>query len=159
MGEFLAIWPGSTGPRRPPIDPSPPEPELPPWPLSEDAAAVHRAHEAFYTAFEAADIDAMSDLWEHSDRVTCVHPGWSLLRGWGAIGASWLAMFQGPERLQFILTNERVEVVGDMAWVTADENIIGTDAGATVAAVNVFVRTGGRWYLVAHHGSGVHGRG
>jgi len=122
----------------------------------DDLEAVHLANEAFYAAFEAADFDAMSDLWEHSDRVTCVHPGWTVLRGWAAVGASWVAMFQGPERLQFILTDERVEVVGDTAWVTLDENVIGARA-ATVTALNLFARTDAGWRLLAHHGSGVVG--
>jgi len=122
----------------------------------DDPEAVHRANEAFYTAFESADFDAMSDMWEHSDRVTCVHPGWTVLRGWASVGASWVAMFQGPERLQFILTDERVEVAGDLAWVTLDENIIGARA-ATVTALNLFTRTPAGWRLLAHHGSGVAG--
>ncbi len=42
---------------------------------------------------------------------------------------------------------------GDAAWVTVDENILGAQAGATVAALNVFVRTGDGWRLVAHHAS------
>lgn len=114
-------------------------------------------NQAFYEAFEARDLDAMSDLWEHSDRVTCTHPGWTVLRGWGAVAASWVAMFQGPQRIQFILTDARVEVAGDMGWVTLDENIIGADAGSTVSALNLFVRTGGGWRLVAHHGSAIAG--
>ena len=114
-------------------------------------------NQAFYEAFEARDLDAMSDLWEHSDRVTCTHPGWTVLRGWGAVAASWVAMFQGPQRIQFILTDARVEVAGDMGWVTLDENIIGADAGSTVSALNLFVRTDGGWRLVAHHGSAIAG--
>lgn len=96
----------------------------------------------------------MSELWEHSDRVLCTHPGWQVLRGWGAVGGSWVALFQGPQ-LQFILTNQRVEVAGDTAWVCVDENIIGDEHGATVNALNLFVRTAGGWQMVAHHGSGV----
>ncbi len=38
-----------------------------------------------------------------------------MLRGWGAVAASWLAMFQGPQQIQFILTDEHVEVDGDSA--------------------------------------------
>ncbi len=114
-------------------------------------------NQAFYEAFEARDLDAMSDLWEHSDRVTCTHPGWTVLRGWGAVAASWVAMFQGPQRIQFILTDARVEVAGDTGWVTLDENIIGADAGSTVSALNLFVRTDGGWRLVAHHGSAIAG--
>ena len=111
---------------------------------------------AFYEAFERRDLDAMAELWEHSDRVTCIHPGWAALRGWGAVAASFFALFQGGGQLQFILTREHAEIAGDVAWVSVDENLLGDQGGATVAALNLFVRGGDRrWRLVAHHGSAV----
>jgi ketosteroid isomerase-like protein len=121
----------------------------------EDVEALRAANAAFYEAFERGDLDAMSEVWEHSDRVVCVHPGWPALHGWARVVGSWLSMFQGPERLQFILTDERYEVVGDVGWVSVEENILGASSGATVAALNLWVRTDGRWKLVAHHGAGV----
>lgn len=122
---------------------------------SADEAAVRSANRRFYDAFEGRDLDAMSDAWEHTDRVSCTHPGWRTLHGWGAVSASWFALFGGPSLLQFILTDEVVSVTGDAAWVTVDENLISVDGAGTVAAVNVFVRTGAGWRLVAHHGSAV----
>jgi ketosteroid isomerase-like protein len=71
------------------------------------------------------------------------------------VSGSWFALFGGPTPLQFILTDEVVSVAGDAAWVTVDENLISADGGGTVAAVNLFVRAGERWRLVAHHGSAV----
>jgi len=124
--------------------------------VAADVAAVVEANRSFYAAFEARDLDAMSDLWEHTDRVTCSHPGWSVLRGWGQVAASWMALFQGPQQLQFILTDECVEVDGDVAWVTLDENLLGDDAGSTVTSLNLFARRpDGIWKVVAHHGSAV----
>ena len=122
---------------------------------SSDEAAVRVANRAFYDAFEARDLDAMSDVWEHTDRVTCTHPGWATLRGWGAVSGSWFALFGGPSPLQFILTDEVVSVAGDAAWVTVDENLISVDGGGTVAAMNLFLRVERQWRLVAHHGSAV----
>jgi ketosteroid isomerase-like protein len=122
-------------------------------PAEDDVSAANRA---FYEAFEARDLDAMSDLWEHSDRAVCTHPGWASLRGWGSISASFFALFSSGEQLQFILTEEHVAVVGDTAWVTVDENILGGRVGGTVAALNLFARDGGdRWRMVVHHASAV----
>ena len=118
-------------------------------------AEVLAANAAFYAAFEARDLDAMSDVWEHSSRTTCVHPGWPMLAGWAAVAASWFALFDGPQRLQFIVTDERVEVSGDTAWVTCYENLLEREGTQTVAATNVFVRHRGSWRLVHHHGSPV----
>ena len=135
-----------------PLDPS--------QPVDADAEGeVLAANDAFYAAFEARDLDAMSDLWAHGDKVTCVHPGWVTLRGWGAVAASWAALFGGPQRLQFIVTDVRVVIGVDVAWVTCDENLLGGDGGATVAVVNLFARDlEGRWRMMAHHGSPVMGQ-
>jgi len=123
---------------------------------SDEEAAVSVANRSFYDAFEAEDFDTLSSLWEHSDRVQCVHPHWSTLRGWAEVGASWKAMIEGPARLQFVLTNEHVEVQGDIAWVTVDENIIGEGPSATVAALNIFARgDDNKWRMIAHHGSAI----
>jgi ketosteroid isomerase-like protein len=130
-------------------DPAPPPADDP------DEQAVRSANAAFYAAFEGRDLDAMSDVWEHTDRVGCVHPGWPVLRGWASVAASWFALFDGPQRLQFIVTDEQVHVAGDVAWVTCNENLLESATTSTVAATNVFVRSDGRWRLVHHHGSGV----
>ena len=124
-----------------------------------DELTVLQALNAFYDAFERRDFDTMSDLWEHSDRVVCTHPGWSTLRGWGHVGGSWVALLQNEQRLQFILTNEHVGIEGDVAWVTVDENILDGPINNTVSAMKVFVRSPDStfgWRIVAHHGSVVH---
>jgi len=131
-----------------------PRPARPAGSDAADHEAVRSANLAFYSAFEASDVEAMSALWEHSDRASCVHPGWPVLRGWTAIARSWSAILSGPDRLQVILTDERVVVVGEVGWVTVDENLLG-QRQATVTAVNVFTRTTDGWRMVAHHGSAV----
>ena len=100
-------------------------------------------------------MDRMSELWEHSERIACTHPGWQTLRGWASVSGSWFALFNNPNPLQFILTNESVSIEGDVGWVSVDENVIGESIGGTVAALNLFVFDGERWRLVAHHGSGL----
>jgi ketosteroid isomerase-like protein len=88
--------------------------------------------------------------------VVCTHPGWASLRGWAKVSASFFALFGHAQRLQFILTNERIEVGHELAWVSVDENILDSDGAATVAALNVFARRpNGRWAMVVHHASPV----
>jgi ketosteroid isomerase-like protein len=119
--------------------------------------AVLAANQRYYAAFEARDLDAMSAIWERTERATCTHPGWATLRGWGPIAASYFALFQGPSHLQFLLTQERVFVSGDAAWVSLDENLLGDGGGVTIATLNLFVADpdDGQWRLVCHHGSAV----
>lgn len=115
--------------------------------------SLRAANQAFYDAFEARDMDAMSNLWEHSDRALCTHPGWTTLRGWGQVAASFFALFQNRDAIQFILTNEKLAVHGEVGWVSVDENILGEQSGSTVAALNLFVHDGAEWRMVTHHGS------
>jgi ketosteroid isomerase-like protein len=124
--------------------------------MTSDLEAVQAANSSFYAAFEARDLDAMSRLWEHSDRIVCTHPGWASLRGWGQVAASFFALFQNAQHLQFILTKESASVAGQVAWVSVDENILEGPNATTVAALNVFVLdNAGDWVLVAHHASPV----
>ncbi|MDQ4090531.1 MAG: nuclear transport factor 2 family protein [Actinomycetota bacterium] len=124
--------------------------------MPADLDSVAAANAAFYAAFEARDLDAMSLVWEHSDRIICTHPGWASLRGWAQVAASFFALFQNSLQLQFILTKERAEVAGDVGWVTVDENILQSSTATTVSALNLFVRgDDGGWRMVAHHASPV----
>jgi ketosteroid isomerase-like protein len=121
----------------------------------EASEAVLAANRRYYEAFEARDLDAMSDLWERSDRALCTHPGWATLEGWGAVAASFFALFQNGQQIQFVLTRERVTVAGGTAWVSLDENLLGDQGGVTVATINIFVTApeSGVWRMICHHGS------
>ena len=116
---------------------------------------VLAANQAFYDAHEARDLGAMRSVWEHSDRASCIHPGWPILRTWALIEDSWRRIFSGNGRNQFIVTNDIVVREGGVAWVTLDENLVQGADTATVAATNIFVLTDGQWKLVLHQGSPV----
>jgi ketosteroid isomerase-like protein len=121
----------------------------------DDSEVVLAANRRYYDAFEGRDLDSMSDLWERSDRVVCTHPGWATLEGWGAVAASFFALFQNGQQIQFVLTREKVNVSGTTAWVTVDENLLGDQGGVTVATINIFEfdPMSDRWRMVCHHGS------
>jgi ketosteroid isomerase-like protein len=129
---------------------------------------VRAANADFYAAFEARDLDAMANVWDGSERARVTHPGWPTLTGWAKVSGSWKAIFANTPYIQFVLTDEQVLVLGDVAIVTNDENILqsseagagaagsrGVLSGARVAATNVFVRGTGRWRMILHHGSPV----
>jgi ketosteroid isomerase-like protein len=125
--------------------------------VSHDEDAVLEVNRRFYEAFERGDMTELAATWEHSDRAVCTHPGWAAIHGWAGIAESWEAILAGGGAPQFILTQEQVVVVGDVAWVTLDENLIGAGgASGTVSALNVLARgRDGQWRMVAHHGSSV----
>ena len=122
-----------------------------------DAGAVIAANQGFYEAFGSLDIAEMSKVWEISDRVMCIHPGWRLLTGWDQVGRSWEAIFHNSTLMHFNITETKVIVQGDFACVSCVENITsvvdGNASGFAVRATNVFVRHEDRWMMVHHHGS------
>ena len=127
--------------------------------------SVRAANSAFYAALEARDLDAMADVWEHSDRIVVTHPGWPMLRGWARVAASWDAIFRNTGYIQFVLTDEQVTLAGDAAWITLDENILQTASsdelsGSQATTINVFARDeDAHWRMVVHHASPVAGDG
>jgi ketosteroid isomerase-like protein len=120
-------------------------------------AAILRANQRFYEAFEQLDIQAMAAVWLHADRARCIHPGWRTLRGWPAIKESWIAIFSNTEDIKFTITDVSVSLCDRMAWVSCVENII--DSGntipvvSTIEATNIFERIGTEWRMVQHHAS------
>ncbi len=129
--------------------------------MSDDRVAVTEANARFYRAFEALDLAAMDAVWAHGEDVKCVHPGWPLLIGWGAVRESWQAIFTNTEEMRFTLSDVRAVVHADLGWVTCTENIL-SDVGGRVSvtailATNLFSRDGSGWRMVHHHASHVLG--
>ncbi len=126
---------------------------------ADPVSLVSSANVDYYDAFERQDIEMMSQVWEHSERATCTHPGWPPLHGTDTILESFAAIFRGPQTLQVILTDEHVMVEGAFAYVTVVENVVdqGGDASA-MSALNLFAWDGVRWNMVAHHASPIASR-
>ncbi len=119
-----------------------------------DRAAVGRANEAFYRAFEAQDLAAMEKIWVTRDYAALVHPAQPLVRGWPDVRATLAALFAGSGRIRFVLTDVQVNVRGEAAWVILTEKVHHEDdALVAVQATNVFERIGRAWKLVVHHAS------
>lgn len=128
-----------------------------------DVAAVTAANAELYAAFEDGDLDRLEAVWDESDEVRCVHPGWPLLQGRSRVLRSWSVIMANTSYIQFFLTGIDAIVEGDIAIVTCEENILtavveadGTlSDGAKVMATNVFRRRPAGWKLIVHHGSPV----
>jgi len=125
-----------------------------------DRDAVLQANAAFYHAFESLELRHMEEVWLRAPHITCVHPGWGLLVGWGPVMESWERIFTSTFEMRFTLTNVAAEVRADVAWVVVTENIESRQRDgkvtAEVQATNLFERRDGRWFLVHHHGSPIY---
>ena len=84
--------------------------------LAATTQAVLAANARFYEAHEANDLAVMEQIWERSERVVCIHPGWAIVRGWHDVIETWRRIFAGPQRLQFILTNVEVAIEATSLW-------------------------------------------
>ncbi|MBD2895737.1 nuclear transport factor 2 family protein [Actinomadura nitritigenes] len=129
-------------------------------------ADLEEVHAEFYAAFEAGDFDRMSDVWAegpYAAGVSCVHPGWTMLRGREEVLRSWALIMANTTYIQFVLTDVETDVYGDHAVVTCKENVLTADedteagflAGGSIVATKLFVRVDGQWRLLLHHGSPV----
>jgi ketosteroid isomerase-like protein len=116
---------------------------------------VRRAHRALYRAFESLDIKEMEAVWAHEGTITCIHPGWPMAEGWPAVRETWLVIFENTNDMKFRITDEKIDVVGDLAWVVCIERISSGGARGLVLATNVLRKTRDGWRLVHHHGSPV----
>jgi len=120
---------------------------------------VAEVNASFYRAFETLQIAAMERVWARDAEIQCGHPGWRILRGWGPVMESWKRIFENTPSMNFTLTDVRVEVRGDLAWVTLCENlhssIQGQSYSAAVLTTNMFQKTAGGWRMILHHGSSV----
>jgi ketosteroid isomerase-like protein len=126
--------------------------------MSEEEKRVIEANESFYRAFESLHITEMEKVWLQEPYIQCVHPGWSMLRGWEPVIESWRRIFENTPDIRFLLSEVAVRIYGAIAVVTLYENISSAaDARVTtvVATTNVFEKRPEGWRMIHHHGSPV----
>jgi ketosteroid isomerase-like protein len=127
--------------------------------MTPEQEEVAKANESFYRAFETLKIEAMEKVWAKDVEIQCGHPGWRILRGWGPIMESWKRIFENTPSMRFTLTDLKIEVRGELAWVTLYENLSSAIEGQTFSAAilttNMFQKTVGGWRMILHHGSSV----
>ena len=130
--------------------------------MADDRSAVQAATRRFYAAVEAGDLDEMTALWLPGEATLCVHPGFGPVRGTATILRSWALVMAQASYVQYVLTDEVVDVHGDTAVVSCIENVLSAgrrtpkesfDGGRGVATHVLQRAGGGEWLLVARHAS------
>lgn len=114
------------------------------------------AEAAFYSAFEARDLDAMMRTWSSGEDIVCIHPLAAPLNGRAPIAAGWKSIFEaaGQFQIQVELAHESREP-GRVIRVVREYLAIGPDAEARppILATNVYRQGVDGWQLVLHHAS------
>jgi len=114
------------------------------------------AESAFYEALESADLEAMMAVWAEDEDIVCVHPGGPRLAGFEQVRGSWAQILGSGQRLKVQVTHQVVLSSMMLAIHSVHENITVEGESrprAAVAATNVYLRTGGGWRMILHHGS------
>lgn len=119
-------------------------------------ATADQAEAAFYTAFEAGDVDAMASLWERSANVVCVHPNAPQLMGYEQVMQSWRDILRNTAGFRISVQVIQHYTDEQVAVRFVNETLIDESSRAapvTVAATNAYQKTESGWRMVLHHAS------
>jgi ketosteroid isomerase-like protein len=119
-------------------------------------ASPEECERAFYEALEAADIEAVTDLWMDDEDVVCVHPNGPRLLGTAAVRASWAAILSnGPLHVRGTM-RKSLDTPTVAVHNVIEEVVVGqgkTQQVVSVVATNAYVKTSAGWKMVLHHAS------
>jgi ketosteroid isomerase-like protein len=123
---------------------------------SEDE--VREASARFYGALTRmidGDNATMADVWSHGETVTTMHPIGGRQDGWDQVRESFAGVASLAAGGHAELRDQRIQVVGDMAYEIGVEVGQVTLAGEQIAidqrVTNVYRREPGGWKVVHHH--------
>jgi uncharacterized protein (TIGR02246 family) len=114
------------------------------------------AENAFYEAFERADLAAMMAVWLERDDVVCIHPQGPRLVGFEAVRESWAQIFAGGSQLRLRTTDVHIYDGQTVAVRSVVEQLAPpgrAEATHTILATNVYELTDGGWRMTVHHAS------
>ncbi|MGH6611808.1 MAG: YybH family protein [Burkholderiaceae bacterium] len=118
-------------------------------------SSPEECEQAFYEALEAADSEAVNDLWLEDDDVICIHPGGPRLSGYAAVKSSWTSILaSGPVHARCTLVKS-LETPTVALHNVVEEVVVGEGVQQVVRvlATNVYVKTPAGWKMVLHHAS------
>lgn len=112
------------------------------------------AENAFYHAFETADLDAMMRVWLDADYVECIHPMSHRLMGIAAIRDSWREIFRNNSGIEFETVDTRRIKHTDLAIHVVNEHLlVNGNKRVQILATNIYEKTPEGWRMILHHAS------
>lgn len=103
-------------------------------------------NDAFYRAIRRGDYAQMDSLWARVRRVTCTHPGWTLLTGRDAVMDSWRMIITEQDPPQIWPVEPLAVCTGQTGFVVCTEML----DGLKLSACNAFTLEAGAWRLINH---------
>lgn len=124
--------------------------------ITRNYATPQDAEQAFYRAFELADLVEMMAVWAEEEDIVCVHPGGGRHSGVVEVRESWRQIFSQGPRLRFRLAGNRVFAGRMMSVHSIYEHVtVAGDPRPTnpVLSTNIYVLTDRGWRMLVHHAS------
>ncbi len=123
-----------------------------------DEDGVREASKQFYaglTQMLDGDLSVMDTIWSHDKTVTAMHPIDGRETGWDAVRNSFLQFSKAASSGSVELTNQLIQVHGDLAYEIGLESGKFSLAGQPITikqrVTNVYRHEGGAWKMVHHH--------
>jgi len=119
---------------------------------------IRKASEQFYAGLSRmakGERGALADSWSHSAAVTTMHPIGGRQVGWDAVRDSFDQVADIASDGKVELKDQRIQVVGDMAYEVGVEHgqfkMAGHPVSLELRVTNIYRREAGGWKLVHHH--------
>ncbi|HEX7951466.1 MAG TPA: nuclear transport factor 2 family protein [Burkholderiales bacterium] len=124
--------------------------------IARTYATPQDAEQAFYRAFELADLAEMMAVWAEEEDIVCVHPGGSRHSGVVEVRESWRQLFSQGPRLRFRLTGNRV-IGGRMLSIHSVYEHVSVAGdprpSSPLLSTNAYLLTDRGWRMLLHHAS------
>lgn len=125
----------------------------------EETDKILEVNKLFYKALSKRDLGLMKQVWIKDKKAGCVHPGWTILRSWDAIMQSWENIFDPADQVDITLSDIRVSIKKNVAWVTCIQNMAYINRHPVSynlsQSTNIFEKSNGDWKMVVHHASAI----
>ena len=122
-----------------------------------DREQILEVNDIFYRALGTRDLELMKTIWVLEERAGCVHPGWTILRGWENIYQSWENIFDPEDQVDINLSAVNVSINKNMAWLTCVQEMVYIKREPSMfnlsQSTNIFEKRDGKWLMVVHHAS------
>jgi ketosteroid isomerase-like protein len=128
------------------------------YPFMQAEDEVRTASTQLYAALNRllnGDAASLTDVWSHGASVTTMHPIGGREVGWDQVRMWFEQVAQLTSAGQVTLSDQFIQVAGDIAYELGVEHATYTLAGQPVAGncrvTNIYRRESGTWKVVHHH--------
>ena len=119
---------------------------------------VRAASDKFYSALNRmlnGDAGPLGDIWSHSATVTTMHPTGGREVGWDEVRGSWEQIAKLATQGKVRLSDQFIQVAGDVAYELGIEHpqltLGGQPVTGDIRVTNIYRRESGAWKIVHHH--------